>query len=155
MPRSANNPPAAGVFNNDAEYRFKCHVRKGNVTDNPRGGTPFDFTVKISEGLYVAKAKVQSLVRRTLPQAQLITEDLYFKKAKCTPQSQYVILTDENFESLTERRWNLIPPNDVTGWATDEQKTPLEKFEFETFMYIHKRTSENIPTALRGTRRVE
>mmetsp|Transcript_3889 Transcript_3889/g.4566 ORF Transcript_3889/g.4566 Transcript_3889/m.4566 type:complete len:178 (+) Transcript_3889:93-626(+) len=146
MARTTNNsPPDAGHFDKDAEYRFKCYVRKGDVRTNPRGGTPFDFTVKISEGLEVAKAKVLTFVRRSISGAQLISEYLYFKRSKGCPQSQYVTLSDENFESMTERRWKLITQRDVTSWANEEQpKTPLEKFEFETFMYIHKRTSENI-----------
>jgi len=141
--------PAAGPFNVEDEFQFKCSVRKGDVRQNPRGGEILDFKVKISEGLDVAKAKVLSFVRRTLPAAQLISEDLYFKKSKGAPQSQYVILTDENFVSMTKKRWDLIPLRDVTDWATKEQKTVLEGFVFETFMYIHKRPTENIPTGLR------
>ena len=79
--------PAAGHFDVDDEYQFRCSVRKGDVRENPRGGTNVEFKSKISEGLKAAKTKVLSFVRRTLPTSQLISEDLYFKKSKGAPQS--------------------------------------------------------------------
>ena len=60
-------------------------------------GKIVDFKAKILEGLAVVKAKVLLFVQRTLPSAQLISEDLYFKKLKGAPQSQYIVLTDDNF----------------------------------------------------------
>lgn len=80
-----NATPATGPFNADNEFQFKCSVRKGDVRQIPRGGTIVEFTAKILEGLAVAKAKVLLFVRRTLPSAQLISEDLYFKKSKGAP----------------------------------------------------------------------
>ena len=74
--------PAAGQFDVDAEYQFKCSVRKGDIRENPRGGTSVEFKANISEGLGVAKAKVLAFVQRTMNSAQLISEDLYFKNRK-------------------------------------------------------------------------
>ena len=121
MPQSTRAPnrtiaaPAAGIFDIDADCLFKCNVRKGNILENPRGGTSFDFDTKISEGLEVAKAKVLSYVRM-MNSAQLISEDLYFKKSKGAPQSQYLKLTVGNFEDMTRTRWNSISARDVASW---------------------------------------
>jgi len=153
MPQSTRAPhrtiaaPAAGIFDIDADCLFKCNVRKGNILENPRGGTSFDFDTKISEGLDVAKAKVLSYVRM-MNSAQLISEDLYFKKSKGAPQSQYLKLTGVNFEDMTRTRWNLISARDVASWR-DEGKSVLEGFSFEVFIYIQRRAAENIPTGLR------
>ena len=84
--------PAAELFDVDADCQFKCSVRKGDIRENLRGGTSFEFMAKISEGLGVAKAKVLSFVQRTMNAAQLISEDLYFKKSKGAAQSQYLQL---------------------------------------------------------------
>ena len=80
--------------------------------------------------------------------AQLISEDLYFKKSKGASQSQYLKLTGENFEDMTRARWNLISTRDVTSWR-DGGKSVLEGFSFEVFIYIQRRAAENIPTGLR------
>ena len=50
-------------------------------TLKPRGGETIEFKMKISEGLGVATAKVLSF-ERTINLAQLISEELYFKKSK-------------------------------------------------------------------------
>ena len=139
--------PAAGPFDPEDEFKFKCFVRKGNIRQNPRGGEMVEFTAKISEGLGVAKAKVLSFVQRSLPSAQLISTDLYFKKSKGAPQSQYIVLTEENFLQLTRVRWNLISQRDVTAWE-NEGKTVLDGFMFEVFMYIHRRQVESAPVGL-------
>ena len=80
--------------------------------------------------------------------AQLISEDLYFKKSKGAPQSQYLKLTGGDFEDMARTRWNLISARDVTSWR-DEGKSVLEGFSFEVFVYIQRRAAENIPTGLR------
>ena len=64
-----NATPAAGPFDPDDEFKFRCFVRKGDVRENPRGGKMVEFMAKISEGLGVAKAKVLSFVQHTLPSA--------------------------------------------------------------------------------------
>ena len=133
-----NSGPAAGPFDPEDEHKFKCFVRKGDIRQNPRGGEMVEFTAKISEGLGVAKAKVLSFVQRSLPSVQLISDDLYFKKSKGAPQSQYMVLTEENFPQLTRVRWNLISQRDVTAWE-NEGKTVLDGFMFEVFMYVHRR----------------
>ena len=89
MPARTNATPAAGPFDPESDFQFRCSVRKGNIRKNPRGGKLFKFKIKISEGLGVAKAKVLSFLQQTLPSAQMISEDLYFKKSKGAPQSQY------------------------------------------------------------------
>ena len=68
--------------------------------------------------------------------AQLISDDLYFKKLKGAAQSQYIILTDENFEDMTRVRWALISSRDVNTWA-ETDKSVLEDFFFKIFLYIH------------------
>ena len=78
------------------------------MRQNPRDGTIECFKAKISEGLGAAKARALSSVRRELPSAQLVLEDLYFKKSKGSPQSQRVALTDDTFVQMTKIRWNLI-----------------------------------------------
>jgi len=108
--------PAAGQFDVDADCQFKCSVCKGDIRENPRGGTSFEFKAKILEGLGVAKVNVLSFVQRTMNLAQLISEDLYFKKSKGAAQSQYLKLTEDNFEDMTRARWNLISTRDVSSW---------------------------------------
>ena len=128
--------PAAGQFDVDADCQFKCSVRKGDIRKNPRGGSPHEFQARISEGLGVAKAKVLSFVRRTMNSAQLISEDLYFKKSKGAAQSQYLKLTEENFEDMTRARWNLISARDVSSWENGG-KSVLEGF-FSRFLFTFK-----------------
>ena len=140
--------PAAGQFEVDADCQFKCSVRKGDIRENPRGGKSVEFKAKISEGLGVAKAKVLAFVQRTMNSAQLISEDLYFKKSKGAAQSQYLKLTEDNFEDMTRARWNLISTRDVNSWS-NRGKSVLEVFFFEVFIYIQRRAAENIPTGLR------
>jgi len=80
-------------------------VRKGNTVENPKIGVHNKFKSKISGGLGVLQAKALSFPHqsRDLPNTQLISEDLYFKKAKGSPLSQYVKLIAANFEDLTKR----------------------------------------------------
>ena len=80
--RRNNTAPAAGPFDVEDEFQFRCSVRKGDVRQNPRGGKNVEFKAKISEGLGVAKAKVLSFMQRNLPSAQLISQELYFKSRK-------------------------------------------------------------------------
>ena len=75
--------------------------------------------VKISEGLDAVKAKAISFVRREMENAQLITEDVYFKKSKGASQSQYCMLTNENFQDLTRWRWDLISKRDMDSWTAE------------------------------------
>ena len=163
-PRTANTPAAgplranalprtpttsaAGPFDVELDFQFKCNVRKGDIRENPRGGTLVEFKAKISEGLGVAKAKVLSFVQRTLPSALLISDQLYFKRSKGAAQSEYLALTEANFEPMTKRRWGLISKGDVRSWS-DNGKSVLEGFFFELFIYIHRRTAASIPTGLR------
>ena len=140
--------PAAGQFDVDADCQFRCSVRKGDIRENPRGGKSVEFKMKISEGLGVATAKVLSFVQRTMNSAQLISDDLYFKKSKGAAQSQYLKLTEDTFEEMTRSRWNLISSRDVSSW-TRGGKSVLESFFFEVFVYIQRRATENVPTGLR------
>ena len=105
--------PAAGQFDVNAYCHVKCSVRKGDILENRRGRKEFKFKAKVSEGLGVAKVKFLSFVQRTMNTAQLISEDLYFKKSKGAAQSQCLKLTEDNFEDFTRARWNLISTRDV------------------------------------------
>ena len=145
--RDSTTPPA-GLFSVEDEFQFRCSIRKGDRRENPRGGQQVDFKTRISEGLGVAKAKVQTFLQRTLPSARLISDDLYFKKSKGAPQSQYILLTDDNFEQMTKTRWDLISQRDVSSWETDG-KCVLDAFFFEVFVYVHRRTFDSGPTSLR------
>jgi hypothetical protein len=147
MAVSRNTTPVAGPFDADNEFQFKCHVRKGDVRENSRGGKLVEFMAKMSEGLEVAKAKVLSFARRTLPSAQLVSEDLCFKKSKGASQGQRLVLTEQNFPEKTKSRWELISQSDVVAWASDG-KTALEGFVFEIFMRAHRRSVESVPTGL-------
>ena len=140
--------PAAGQFDVDADCQFRCSVRKGDILQNPRGGKSVEFKMKISEGLGVATAKVLSFVQRTMNSAQLISDDLYFKKSKGAAQSQYIKLTEDNFVAMTRSRWNLISTRDVSSW-TRGGTSVLESFFFEVFVYIHCRAEANVPVGLR------
>ena len=73
---STSTVPNAGLFDVNADCKFKCTIRKGDIKDNPRGGTAGEFLVKISEGLDVVKAKAISFVQRKIKNSQLITEDV-------------------------------------------------------------------------------
>ena len=147
LPRTPITSQAAGPFDVELDFQFKCNVRKGDIRENPRGGTLVEFKAKISEGLGVAKAKVLSFVQRTLPSALLISDQLYFKRSKGAAQSEYLALTEANFEPMTKRRWCLIYKGDVSSWSDNENV--LERFFFEHFIYIHRRTVASIPTGLR------
>ena len=140
--------PAAGQFDVDADCQFRCSVRKGDILQNPRGGKSVEFKMKISEGLGVATAKVLSFVQRSMNSAQLISDDLYFKKSKGAAQSQYIKLTEDNFVAMTRSRWNLISTRDVSSW-TRGGTSVLESFFFEVFVYIHRREQANVPVGLR------
>ena len=96
--------PAAGQCNVDDDCQFKCSVRKGGIRENPRGGKSVEFMSKVSEGLGVAKSKVLSFVQRTMSSAALISDDLYFKRSNGAAQSQYLKLTEDNFEDMTRTR---------------------------------------------------
>ena len=73
---------------------------------------------------------------------------MYFKKSKGAPQSQYILLTDDNFEQMTKARWDLILQRDVSSWENDG-KCVLDAFFFEVFIYVHRRTFDSGPTNLR------
>jgi len=145
--------PAAGDFTH-SDFWFRLAVRKGNINENPRSGVHNEFTSKISEGLDVLEAKALSFLCRSpdLPNTQLLSENLYFNKAKGSPQSQYVKLTTANFEDLTKRRWGLISKRDCDNWVCDnwvsKGKTILEGFVFKIFLYIHRAHREAVPTEL-------
>ena len=119
----------AGPLDVNMECQFKCTVRKGDTRDNPRGGASTDFKVKISEGVEVLKARTLSFVRHALSNAQLVSDDIHFKKSKGASQSQHVILCENNFEDLTRGRWGLITKRDTDAW-TSEGKTVAEGFVF-------------------------
>ena len=53
-------------------------VRKGNINENPRGGSIGEFVVQIGEGLGVVKAKALNCFRSLLPEADLVSEEIYF-----------------------------------------------------------------------------
>ena len=80
--------------------------------------------------------------------AQLISDYLYFKKSKGAAQSQYVVLTDDNFERFTRGGWGLISSRDVATW-TDLGMTALDGVFFKIFIYTHRRTVASVPTGLR------
>ena len=122
-------------------------MRKGDIRDNPRGGKVTEFKAKISEGLSVTKAKALSFLRREMSSAQLISDDLHFKKSKGAPQSPFIKLTEENFEEKTRFRWGLISSRDVGAWEA-ANKTALEGFFFEIFLCIHRRNTD-VPRGLR------
>ena len=54
-------------------------VRKGNINENPRGGSIGEFVVQIGEGLGIVQAKAMNCFRSLLPEADLIS---YFEKSK-------------------------------------------------------------------------
>ena len=56
----ASAAPPVGLLDIKVDCQFKCFIRKGDIHDNPRGGTLFEFKAKISEVLGVAKAKILS-----------------------------------------------------------------------------------------------
>ena len=77
-----------------------------------------------------------------------MSDDLHFKKSKGASQSQCLVLTEDNFLNKTKSRWNLISQRDVAAWASDGM-TALEGFVFEIFVYVQRRTGENVPSGLR------
>ena len=99
-----------------------------------------DFKVKIREGVEVVKARALSFVCRALSNAQLISDNIYFKKSKGASQSQYVILCENNFEDLTRGRWGLITKRDIDAW-TSEGKTVVEDYFLGVFVYSHESTA--------------
>ena len=94
----------AGELNLNADCKFKRTVRKGNINENPRGGSIGEFVVQIGEGLGVVKAKALNCFRSLLPESDLISEEIYFKKSKGASQSSFVAFTTENFNSVSSVR---------------------------------------------------
>ena len=94
----------AGELNLTADCKFKLTVRKGNINENPGGGSTGEFVLQIGEGLGVLQAKALNCVRSLLPEADLISEEIYFKKSKGASQSSFVVLTTENFNSVSNVR---------------------------------------------------
>ncbi len=86
-----------GKLNLNTDCKFKLTIRKGHIHENPRGGSIGEFAVQIGEGLGVVHAKALNCVRSLLPEASLISENIYFKKSKGASQSTFEILTTENF----------------------------------------------------------
>ena len=76
------------------------NVRKGNINENPRGGSIGEFVVQIGEGFGVVQAKALNCFPSLLPEADLI----YFKKSKGASQSSFVAFTTENFNSVSSVR---------------------------------------------------
>ena len=146
--REHNTTPPAGLFSVDDEFHFRCNIRKGDRRENPRGGKIVEFKASVADGLGVAKAKVISFMQRTLPSSRLISEDLYLKKSKFAPQSQFILLTDDNFREMMKARWDLISERDVRSWENDG-KCALDAFYFEIYAYVHRRTFDSGPTNLR------
>ena len=140
-------PSNSGPLELDAEYRFKMCMRKGDIRENPWGGKTGEFKLKISEGLWVAKAKALTFVSWELPNQTLMNEDMHFKKSKGAAQSQCISLGEQNFEQLMWARWNLITQRDVDTWR-GQGHSVLEGFAFEVFLCIHRRAPENVPVDL-------
>ena len=145
-------PPSipAGIFDVNQEYLLKVTVRKGDIRNRPRAGVVINSTIRVCDGIEVLKAKAFNVMRRSpdLTNTTLISEEIFFKKAKCSAQSQFVPLTDENYEDLTRAQWNLISQKDVDDWLA-EGKTPIQSFFFEIFLYVHRERDN----ALNGLRR--
>ena len=140
-PEQPRGLPRAGNFDTQTEYKAKVTIRKGAIGENPRGGVVQNYTIKVSEGFAVLKAKALSFRTATeFSGARLISEDIYLKKAKGAAQSQFVPLTEENFEANLRARWGLISAGDVARWQA-QGKTAVEEFVFELFVYIHRRGS--------------
>ena len=145
-PRAAR----AGPLDPSAEHKAQVTIRKGNISENPRGGVVQHYTIRVSEGFDVLKAKALSF--RTSAEfagARLVNENVYFKKSKGAAQSQFIALDADNFETQIANRWSLISQGDVSRWER-EGKTILEAFVFEFFVYIHRNNRANsVPTGLR------
>ena len=73
-----NSTATDGTFDMQMETRFKLSVRKGDVRNNPRGGTITKLT-KIGDVFGVTKARALSGFRKSMPTFQLLTEDVCFK----------------------------------------------------------------------------
>ena len=95
--RRSNTSPAAGPLNTEDKFQFRCSARKGGIHENPRDSKNVQFKAKVSEGLGLTKVKVLSFLHRSLPSAQLISEDLKFKRSKGEPRRQHFVLTEESF----------------------------------------------------------
>jgi len=90
----------AGELSLSTDCKFKLTIRKGHIHENPRGGSVGEFVVQIGEGLGVVQAKALNCVRSLLPEASLISENIYFKKSKGASQSSFEILTTENINKV-------------------------------------------------------
>jgi len=125
--------PAAGAFSPDVEYNVLLTVRKGDKRSNPRRGTTVNLKICPLEVFDILKAKVLNKACN-FPNGNLISEDIYIKKGKNTSQAQFVALSQENYLSSFESRWNNITQSDVVSFGT----ALMEQFNFELFIYIHK-----------------
>lgn len=143
--------PPAGDFVPESEYNVLLTIRKGAIGDNPRGGVKKEFRLRPSEGFDIMKAKVMN--RDNFQQGErLVTEEVYFKTGKSSPQSSFQILTPADFLLRLKNRWGHITQVDVVTWQ-NEGLSPQEGFKFEFFVYIHRpqRLSSHTTTLRRAT----
>ena len=57
-------------------------VRKGNINENPRGGSIGEFVVQIGEGFGVVQVKALNCFRSLLPETDLISQEICFKNPR-------------------------------------------------------------------------
>lgn len=144
---ATNRQPTAGTLHLDQDVKVKLTVKKGPKSGNPRNKDGYTTSIKLSQGFDVFKATI--LAFRQKPEfsgARLLSEEMYFKKAKNTPQSAYVLLSEQNFLSLFQARWSYIQAKEVEEWS-GQNLTPQQAFEFEVFVYVHKNTSGSASSA--------
>ena len=128
-------PPAPqGDLPTDVNLQGELTIRKGDILENPRGGSRHTFQFTISEGYVVVKAKVSNFTNMRGQEVKV-----YFKRSKSAVQSQFVELTTASFEDHLKHRWSRISAGDLQKW-NDERKTPAEGMKFEFFVYTPKET---------------
>ena len=129
--RRNNTPRATGPFNAEDKFQFRHSIREGGgIRENPRGSKNVEFKAKVPDGLRVTKSKILSFAQRSLPSSQIISEDLYFKRSKGAPQSQYVMFTEEIFSRLTKDLYCLLSQSDASSWFNDG-KNAMDELYFE------------------------
>jgi hypothetical protein len=123
-------------------------IRVGEPLGRARKGWKEDIEFLISDGIGTLEEKCYESFKRIQEQVAAekkgrlaFREDrsLYYKKTRYEAQDKYLKLTNANFDSSLEKRWRLIPLDDLQQ---------LSSISFEFFLYI---TNEALQTFHRAT----
>lgn len=122
-------------------------ARKGVIEKQPRGGKIKKFSFTLEDGFQVLRTKLMGYLERE-PFTGLLLDDerIHFRASKGATQSQFCVMTAENFTSLLVRRLKRVSSDERMSWNNDI----LGNLRFEFFLYCKERPRA-VPTLHRAT----